>query len=46
MATTYALLDPVTEFLSQDHGLLIGGEEVEAASGERFDVLNPATERC
>jgi phenylacetaldehyde dehydrogenase len=42
MTTTYALLDPVTEFLSHDHGLLIGGEEVEAVSGERFDVVNPA----
>ena len=41
MAT--AVLDGVTGFLSEQHGLLIAGEEREAASGERFDVLNPAT---
>ena len=41
MAT--AVLDGVSEFLSEEHGLLIGGEEVSAASGDRFDVLNPAT---
>jgi phenylacetaldehyde dehydrogenase len=43
MATTYPLRDAVSEFVSQDHGMLIGGEEVDAASGERFDVFNPAT---
>ena len=41
MAT--AVLDGVTGFLSEEHGLLIAGEETEAASGERFEVLNPAT---
>ena len=41
MAT--AVLDGVTGFLSEEHGLLIAGEEREAVSGERFDVLNPAT---
>jgi phenylacetaldehyde dehydrogenase len=43
MTMTQTLLDPVSEFLSTEHGLLIGGEEVDAASGERFDVHNPAT---
>ena len=43
MATTYALLDPVTEFLSQDHGLLIGGEEVR--SRERRAVRGPQSRR-
>jgi phenylacetaldehyde dehydrogenase len=37
------VLDDVSAFLSDTHGLLIGGEEVEARSGERFDVVNPAT---
>jgi phenylacetaldehyde dehydrogenase len=41
MAT--AVLGGVTSFLSQPHGLLIGGEETEARSGQRFDVVNPAT---
>jgi phenylacetaldehyde dehydrogenase len=41
MAT--AVLDGVSAFLSGEHGLLIGGEEAEARSGDRFDVLNPAT---
>ncbi len=41
MAT--AVLDGVTGFLSEQHGLLIAGEETEAASGDRFEVLNPAT---
>jgi phenylacetaldehyde dehydrogenase len=41
MAT--AVGDAVTEFLDREHGLLIGGDERESASGERFDVVNPAT---
>jgi phenylacetaldehyde dehydrogenase len=41
MAT--AVLGGVTSFLSQPHGLLIAGEETEPRSGERFDVVNPAT---
>ena len=41
MAT--AVLDGVTGFLAEEHGLLIAGEETEAVSGERFDVVNPAT---
>ena len=27
----------------ESYGLIIGGEEVDAASGERFDALNPTT---
>ena len=41
MATT--VLDGVSAFLAESHGLFIGGEEVEARNGERFDVHNPAT---
>jgi phenylacetaldehyde dehydrogenase len=41
--TTALVLDGVSTFLSTDHGLLIGGEEVEARGGDRFDVQNPAT---
>lgn len=33
-----------SSFIRQKHGLLIGGEWVQAASGKRFDVKNPATE--
>ena len=40
---TAAVLDGVSAYLVEEHGLLIGGEEVDARSGERFDVLNPAT---
>src|SRR6266516_2582269 len=43
MAATQTILEPVAEFIGREHGLLIGGEEVEARSGERFDVVNPAT---
>ena len=43
MATETAVRNEVSEFLARDHGLLIGGEEVEARSGERFAVVNPAT---
>lgn len=39
-----AILDPVSRFLTQEHGLLIGGRFVPAASGESFEVENPATE--
>jgi phenylacetaldehyde dehydrogenase len=38
-----ALAVPVSQFVGREHGLLIGGEEVDAQSGERFEVLNPAT---
>jgi phenylacetaldehyde dehydrogenase len=41
MAT--AVLDGVSTFLSESHGLFIGGDQTEARSGERFDVVNPAT---
>jgi phenylacetaldehyde dehydrogenase len=42
MATT-TILDPVTEFIEQEHTLLIGGEGVAARSGSRFEVVDPAT---
>ncbi|MCG6157587.1 aldehyde dehydrogenase family protein [Rubinisphaera margarita] len=32
------------QFLKQQHKLLINGDWVEAASGKRFDVINPASE--
>ncbi len=40
---TTQVLDGVSSFLTREHGLLIGGEEIAPASGERFDVVNPAT---
>jgi phenylacetaldehyde dehydrogenase len=43
MATTQAVLEPVAAFIGREHGLHIGGEPVEARSGERFEVVNPAT---
>ena len=49
MATTLArgtgitLLDPVVRFVEQQHKLLINNEWVEAASGETFEVYDPAT---
>jgi phenylacetaldehyde dehydrogenase len=43
MATATVVLEEVSAFLERDHGLLIGGEEVEAQTGERFEVVNPAT---
>jgi phenylacetaldehyde dehydrogenase len=43
MATTRVILDPVAEFIRQEHGLLIGGEEVPARSGARFEVIDPAS---
>jgi len=43
MATAQAIRGEVSEFLGREHGLMIGGEEVEARDGERFDVVNPAT---
>jgi len=33
------------EFADREHGMLIGGERVEASDGERFDVIDPATGR-
>jgi acyl-CoA reductase-like NAD-dependent aldehyde dehydrogenase len=32
-------------FLDRDHGLLIGGQSVPAASGETTEVFDPATEQ-
>jgi phenylacetaldehyde dehydrogenase len=32
------------EFAGRDHQMLIGGEWVDAASGETFETINPATE--
>jgi phenylacetaldehyde dehydrogenase len=43
MATATVVLDEVAGFLEREHGLLIGGEEVEASDGERFDIVNPAS---
>jgi phenylacetaldehyde dehydrogenase len=43
MATTQLILDPVAAFIGREHGLLIGGEEVDARAGGRFDVVDPAT---
>jgi len=43
MATTQMILEPVSDFLREEHGLLIGGQEVAAQSGRLFDVVNPAT---
>jgi phenylacetaldehyde dehydrogenase len=43
MATTQMILDPVATFIEHEHGLLIGGEEVAARGGRRFDVVDPAT---
>jgi phenylacetaldehyde dehydrogenase len=39
-----AILDSVSSFLTEDHGLLIGGRWQPAASGETFAVENPAQE--
>jgi phenylacetaldehyde dehydrogenase len=39
-----AILDSVSSFLTEDHGLLIGGRWQPAASGETFTVENPAQE--
>jgi len=43
MVATQGILDPVAQFIREEHGLLIGGEEVPARSGARFDVVDPAT---
>jgi phenylacetaldehyde dehydrogenase len=43
MAATQTVRDSVSEFLVREPGLLIGGEEQESRSGNRFDVINPAT---
>jgi phenylacetaldehyde dehydrogenase len=40
-----AILEPVSRFLTKQHGLLIGGRWVPAASGESFGVENPSTEQ-
>jgi phenylacetaldehyde dehydrogenase len=40
---TATVLEGVSAFLEETHGLLVDGEEREARSGERFDVLDPAT---
>ena len=37
------VLEGVSAFLAREHGLLIAGEEHDARSRERFDVVNPAT---
>ena len=39
-----AILDSVSSFLAEDHGLLIGGRWLPAATGETFAVENPAQE--
>ena len=39
------ILDTVSAFLDEKHGLLIGGRWVPAASGESFAVENPAREQ-
>ena len=36
-------LESVARFVDREHGLLIAGELRPAATGERFDVVNPAT---
>lgn len=41
--TMQLMTSDVHAFLAREHGLRIGGEEIAARSGERFDVLNPAT---
>lgn len=37
------VLDSVRSFIAREHGLIIDGEERPSFSGERFEVLNPAT---
>ena len=44
MAAAVSVLESVSEFLSQDRKILIGGDWVPAASGETFAVENPAHE--
>ncbi len=39
----FALPEPVSAFLHQEHRLLIDGQWVPAASGEEFDVVDPST---
>ena len=34
---------PLPELTASELRLLVGGERVDAASGERFEVLDPAT---
>jgi phenylacetaldehyde dehydrogenase len=45
MAAVVPVLESVSEFLSQDRKILIGGDWVPAASGETFAVENPAHEK-
>ncbi|GAA4756884.1 aldehyde dehydrogenase family protein [Gordonia alkaliphila] len=40
---TPALLPAVADFVSRDRQLLIGGAWVDAASGEKFETVDPAT---
>ena len=40
---TPALLPEVADFVSRDRQLLIGGAWVDAASGEKFETVDPAT---
>ena len=40
---TPALLPAVAEFVASDRKMLIGGAWVDAASGETFETLDPAT---
>ncbi|MEB3070267.1 aldehyde dehydrogenase family protein [[Mycobacterium] vasticus] len=46
MTTTMTSTPTTTKYLQQPGRHLIGGELVASASGETFDVLNPATEEC
>ncbi len=39
------LSEPVRQFVSQSHGLLIDGERMPAADGRTFETVDPATER-
>lgn len=43
MATEIQVDAHAREFVGHDHPMLIGSDWVDAASGKRFDVLNPAT---
>jgi acyl-CoA reductase-like NAD-dependent aldehyde dehydrogenase len=43
MATATQLADPAAAFVQGPHHLLIGGEWVEAASGQTFTTIDPAS---
>ncbi|USQ80488.1 aldehyde dehydrogenase family protein [Ornithinimicrobium faecis] len=45
MSQNPQILPAVSEFLSSPRQLLIDGEFVDAADGQTFDTINPATER-